>query len=147
MFSKTLAAAGLLASVAISAVNAAVPTITTSGSKFFYSNGTQYYMKGKGIHHRRRAIANNSTGVAYQLTEDDPLINTEQCQRDASLMAELGANAIRVYHVDPSGDHDGCMSAFADAGIYLLVDLDTFTTAIDATATVRLSSTIPEAFC
>ena len=46
-------------------------------------------------------------------------------------MATLGANAIRVYHVDPAGKHDGCMSAFADAGIYLLVDLDTFETDID----------------
>ena len=45
-------------------------------------------------------------------------------------MQDLGANTIRVYHVDPSGDHKGCMSAFADAGIYLFVDLDTFTTQI-----------------
>lgn len=45
-------------------------------------------------------------------------------------MKELGANAIRVYHVDPTADHDGCMSAFADAGIYLFVDLDTFDTMI-----------------
>ena len=43
-------------------------------------------------------------------------------------MAELGANTIRVYHVDPTADHDGCMSAFANAGIYLFVDLDTFDT-------------------
>lgn len=46
-------------------------------------------------------------------------------------MSELGANAIRVYHVDPTGDHQGCMSAFADAGIYLFVDLDTFDTQIE----------------
>lgn len=46
-------------------------------------------------------------------------------------MQKLGANAIRVYHVDPSGDHSGCMSAFADAGIYLFVDLDTFDTQIN----------------
>jgi hypothetical protein len=46
-------------------------------------------------------------------------------------MATLGTNAIRVYHVDPNGSHAGCMTAFADAGIYLLVDLDTFNTAID----------------
>jgi len=114
MFSKALATAGLLAGFAICAVNA-VPTISAVGSKFFYDNGTQYFLKG----------------IAYQLTEKDPLINTEQCQRDASLMMNLGANAIRVYHVDPSGDHSGCMKAFASAGIYLLVDLDTFTTAID----------------
>jgi 1,3-beta-glucanosyltransferase GAS1 len=50
---------------------------------------------------------------------------------DAALMKTLGTNVIRVYHVDPTQDHSGCMSAFAEAGIYLLVDLDTFTTAID----------------
>ena len=46
-------------------------------------------------------------------------------------MQNLTANAIRVYHVSADGDHDGCMSAFADAGIYLLLDLDTFDTQID----------------
>ena len=45
-------------------------------------------------------------------------------------MKTLGANVIRVYHVDPNADHDGCMSAFADAGIYTLIDLDTFSTYI-----------------
>ena len=43
-------------------------------------------------------------------------------------MAELGANTIRVYHVDPTGNHDACMTAFADKGIYLFLDLDTFDT-------------------
>jgi hypothetical protein len=33
-------------------------------------------------------------------------------------MAELGANAIRVYHVDPKADHKGCMTALADAGMF-----------------------------
>jgi hypothetical protein len=45
-------------------------------------------------------------------------------------MKTLGANVIRVYHVDPKADHDGCMAAFADAGIYTLIDLDTFSTYI-----------------
>lgn len=71
------------------------------------------------------------SGIAYQLTPDDPLTDEAQCKRDIVRMSELGANAIRVYHVDANGDHDGCMTAFADAGIYLFVDLDTFTTAID----------------
>ncbi|CZS96288.1 hypothetical protein WAI453_009860 [Rhynchosporium graminicola] len=115
MFAKSLTQAVLLACLAVSSVHAAVPQISIKGTKFFYSNGTQYYMKG----------------IAYQLTPADPLIDTEQCQRDASLMGQLGANAIRVYHVDPEGDHTGCMTAFANAGIYLLVDLDTFETDID----------------
>ena len=46
-------------------------------------------------------------------------------------MKTLGANTIRVYHVDPSGDHKSCMSTFSDAGIYVFIDLDTFTTQIN----------------
>lgn len=45
-------------------------------------------------------------------------------------MKTLGANAIRVYHVDPSADHDACMTAFSNAGIYVFLDLDTFDTYI-----------------
>ncbi|RMD40166.1 hypothetical protein DV735_g4954, partial [Chaetothyriales sp. CBS 134920] len=92
----------------------AIPTISITGSKFFTSNGTQWFIKG----------------IAYQLSEDDPLVDTDQCQLDANLMKELGANAIRVYHVDSTADHDGCMTAFADAGIYAFIDLDTFSTYI-----------------
>lgn len=98
----------------LGAVQAAVSTISAYGNKFFYENGTQFFLKG----------------VAYQLTSDDPLVDSEQCARDAALMRELGANSIRVYHVDASKDHSDCMSTLADAGIYLLVDLDTFDTYI-----------------
>lgn len=45
-------------------------------------------------------------------------------------MRQLGANAIRVYHVDGAADHQGCMNAFAAAGIYLFVDMDSFKTYI-----------------
>lgn len=45
-------------------------------------------------------------------------------------MKELGANSIRVYHVEPDAQHDECMKAFADAGIYIWLDLDTFDTYI-----------------
>lgn len=38
-------------------------------------------------------------------------------------MQTLGANCIRVYHVDATANHDGCMAAFAAAGIYIFVDL------------------------
>jgi Glucanosyltransferase len=36
-----------------------------------------------------------------------------------------------AYHVDPAGDHDDCMQAFYDNGIYLFLDVDTFTTQIE----------------
>ncbi|OQD61069.1 hypothetical protein PENPOL_c018G05867 [Penicillium polonicum] len=104
----------LLAGLQATAVGAISP-ISAVGSKFFYENGTQFYLKG----------------IAYQLTPSDPLVDTAQCKRDIARMSELGTNAIRVYHVDPHADHKGCMSALADAGIHLFVDLDTFNTQIE----------------
>ena len=100
----------LLAVLGGAAIAYAIPTIEAVGNKFFTSDGLQFFIRG----------------VAYQLVPDDPLLDTEQCTRDAKLMKDLGANTIRVYHVDPLGDHDGCMSAFADAGIYAMIDMDTF---------------------
>ncbi|KIW23785.1 hypothetical protein, variant 2 [Cladophialophora immunda] len=99
---------------AICATINAIPTISAVGSKFFTSDGDQFFIKG----------------VAYQLVEDDPLVNTTQCKMDAALMQQLGANTIRVYHVDASADHSGCMNAFAAVGIYLFVDMDSFKTYI-----------------
>lgn len=46
-------------------------------------------------------------------------------------MKTLGANSIRVYHVDPTANHDECMQAFDDAGIYIWLDLDTFSSYIE----------------
>ena len=81
-------------------------------------------------------LPNPPSGIAYQLTPDDPLVNTAQCKRDIVRMSELGTNAVRVYHVDASADHQGCMTALADAGIYVFVDLDTFTTQIEQVRSV-----------
>lgn len=132
-----LSAVPLLLAGLQAATVGAVPTISAVGSKFFYENGTQYYLKGMFEDDRivsplKTRVANWLVeGIAYQLTPKDPLVDTAQCMRDIVRMSELGANAIRVYHVDPNADHKGCMKAFADAGIYLFVDLDTFTTQIE----------------
>ena len=37
---------------------------------------------------------------------------------------KLGINTIRVYTVDNSANHDECMKALADAGIYLALDVN-----------------------
>ncbi|XP_014562179.1 glycoside hydrolase family 72 protein [Bipolaris victoriae FI3] len=103
----------LLAS--LSTVASAIPTIEVKGSKLFTSEGNQFYVKG----------------IAYQLVPDDPLIDATQCGLDSALMKTIGANSIRVYHVDPDADHTDCMKAFADAGIYIWVDLDTFDTYVE----------------
>lgn len=39
------------------------------------------------------------------------------------LLKELGINAIRVYAIDATKNHDACMKLLDDAGIYLIQDL------------------------
>ncbi|CRG91670.1 1,3-beta-glucanosyltransferase gel4 [Talaromyces islandicus] len=111
MFFSAIAGAALLAG---SAVAADLPAIEVKGSKFFYSNnGTQFFIRG----------------VAYQQTPTngdnyiDPLATAADCKRDIPYLTGINTNTIRVYSVDPTANHDECMSALADAGIYVLVDL------------------------
>ena len=54
----------------------------------------------------------------------DPLSNGDLCLRDAALMQMLGINTIRVYNLDPSLDHNLCVSIFNAVGIYLLLDVN-----------------------
>ena len=132
MFSQAVL---IVAAVAITALRtvSTIPTISAVGAKFFTSDGDQFYIKGMSAWEGFPWEFSDKLGVgiAYQLTDSDPLIDTTQCQLDATQMQDLGANTIRVYHVDATADHSGCMSAFAAAGIYLFVDLDTFTTQIE----------------
>ncbi|KAH6621721.1 1,3-beta-glucanosyltransferase gel3 precursor [Boeremia exigua] len=111
---RSIAACAVAGAVAVNAI----ATISVKGSKFFTSEGDQFFVKG----------------IAYQLVPDDPLIDATQCGLDAALMKTIGTNSIRVYHVDPNADHKDCMSAFADAGIYIWLDLDTFNTQIEQIA-------------
>lgn len=70
-------------------------------------------------------------GVAYQPggssgynPGSDPLSNGTNCLRDAALMQQLGVNAIRVYNVDPTVNHDACASIFNAVGIYMIIDVN-----------------------
>jgi len=72
-------------------------------------------------------------GMAYQpggsagfdpKTGKDPLADPDACLRDAALMQALGINTIRVYNLDPDGDHDECASIFNAAGMYMALDVN-----------------------
>ncbi|KAK6358155.1 hypothetical protein TWF730_007509 [Orbilia blumenaviensis] len=110
---------GLMAAMLMSSMGLveAIAPLTIKGNKFFDSQtGAQFYIKG----------------VAYQLrARTDPLVDKDQCALDAALMKELGVNTIRVYQTDYSANHDDCMKIFADAGIYLFVDLANYETGIN----------------
>jgi 1,3-beta-glucanosyltransferase GAS5 len=47
------------------------------------------------------------------------------CQRDVAKFKDLGLNTVRVYTVDNTANHDACMKALSDAGIYLALDVNT----------------------
>jgi hypothetical protein len=45
------------------------------------------------------------------------------CARDIPYMKQIFTNVIRVYALDPTKDHDDCMSQLASADIYVVADL------------------------
>lgn len=97
--------------LSVMSVTLALDPVTVKGNAFFVGD-TRFYIKG----------------VAYQpggsSDLSDPLSDPEICKRDITYFKELGINTIRVYSVDNTADHDECMAALADAGIYLLLDVN-----------------------
>ncbi|KJZ71188.1 hypothetical protein HIM_09443 [Hirsutella minnesotensis 3608] len=89
-----------------------LPTVTTSGNAF-WAGKERFYIRG----------------IDYQpggsSADKDPLADSKICSRDIKKFKELGVNTIRVYTVDNSANHDECMTALADAGIYLVLDVNT----------------------
>ncbi|KAH7138003.1 Glucanosyltransferase-domain-containing protein [Dendryphion nanum] len=108
------AAATLFSSVS------AVDPIVIKGSKFFYGgNGTQFYMRGIAYQQE----INSNTSQTETLKYVDPLADTTSCKRDIEYLVKLRTNTIRVYAIDPTKNHDDCMNALANAGIYVVADL------------------------
>lgn len=86
--------------------------VTVKGNAFFQGNN-RFYVRG----------VDYQPGGSSKLV--DPLANSDTCKRDIAKFIDLGLNTIRVYSVDNSADHDDCMSALADAGIYVVLDVNT----------------------
>ncbi|KAK3326156.1 Glucanosyltransferase-domain-containing protein [Apodospora peruviana] len=99
--------------------SAALPPIVMKGTKFFYENGTQFYIKGVA-YQQDSAAAGSSTDSTKFI---DPLASASNCKRDVPLLKALGTNAIRTYAIDPKEDHSECMALLDAAGIYVISDL------------------------
>jgi hypothetical protein len=54
----------------------------------------------------------------------DPLADSVTCKRDIDKFKDLGLNTVRIYTVDNSADHSECMQYLADAGMYLVLDVN-----------------------
>ncbi|KEF57409.1 1,3-beta-glucanosyltransferase gel1 [Exophiala aquamarina CBS 119918] len=115
MRTSILTAAALGAgSVAATALKprADLPAVSVKGNAFF-AGDDRFYIRGVDYQ------PGGSSDVA------DPIADTAGCARDIEYFKKLGINTIRVYTVDNSADHDECMTALADAGIYLVLDVNT----------------------
>lgn len=86
--------------------------ITVSGNAFFQGS-SRFYIRG----------VDYQPGGSSDPT--DPIADAAGCARDITYFQKLGINTIRVYTVDNTANHDSCMKALADAGIYLVLDVNT----------------------
>jgi len=115
-------ASAFTAAALVSGVAADIPSIVIKGSKFFYeNNGTQFFMKG--VAYQQEYTASTGTSSNAQDAYNDPLADASACKRDIPYLQQLQTNTIRVYAVNPTSNHDECMQALADAGIYVIADL------------------------
>ncbi|KAI8143584.1 Glucanosyltransferase-domain-containing protein [Fennellomyces sp. T-0311] len=116
-----IAALGILLLYVTTTAHALHP-IVIKGHKMFDSvTKNQFFIKGVSVAYQPRGETSPNEKHAIA----DPLTDASACARDASLMQKLGMNVVRVYEVDPTKNHDQCMKSFADAGIYLLLDIAT----------------------
>lgn len=88
-----------------------LPTVTASGNAF-WAGDTRFYLRG---------IDYQPGGSSANI---DPLADTSICGRDIPKFKELGVNTVRVYSVDNSKDHTDCMNQLSEAGIYLVLDVN-----------------------
>ncbi|KAG2220739.1 hypothetical protein INT45_007351 [Circinella minor] len=116
-----IASLGIICLIYAATVVNALHPIVIKDNKFFDSvTKNQFFIKGVAYQPRDgHTTDGNKDAIA------DPLADTTACARDAQLMQKLGLNVVRVYEVDPSKNHDQCMKSFADAGLYLLLDIAT----------------------
>ena len=85
-----------------------------------HANGDASFIKGVAY---QQDYSGNGTTSDEGRGYTDPLADPSTCQRDIPYISELGMNAIRVYAIDPTANHDDCMNALAERGIYVIADL------------------------
>ncbi|CDO93048.1 unnamed protein product [Kluyveromyces dobzhanskii CBS 2104] len=57
-------------------------------------------------------------------SDKDALTDESLCARDAFVFQQLGINTIRIYSLNPDLNHDKCMTILNNAGIYVILDVN-----------------------
>ena len=100
--------------------NSRTPPLLLVGKRF-YNSQTLEYVPIKGIAYYPRPNAGElslSNSVDFYTDEFE-----SRWIEDIVYFQQLGVNAIRIYGVDPSQNHDKFMCSLADAGIYVMIGL------------------------
>jgi hypothetical protein len=107
--------------VAIGAtVAAALPQIEVKGNQFYFAgNGSEFKIRGLAYQPGGQSAFKGDGDDKH-----DPLSNADICKRDAAVIQSLGANVIRVYNLHADLNHDECVTVFNNAGIYLMLDVN-----------------------
>jgi len=121
---KISRAAALLAALATSLLTVqAIPKVTRTGRYMYSDDGNRFYIKGIAYQEQGEVVVSDDNPFGEPSNFIDPLALGDSCRRDLPFLQDLGVNTIRVYSVDDSLNHDDCMKAFSDAGIYTIIDL------------------------
>jgi len=88
--------------------------------KHFYNSATDDYVPIRGIAYYPRPNAGPYIGNNIDFFTDSW---RDVWERDVEHFKDLNVNAVRVYGVDPGGNHDDFLCALAQAGMYLMLDL------------------------
>ncbi|KAL4243204.1 1,3-beta-glucanosyltransferase [Abortiporus biennis] len=116
-------AAVLAASVALTSGVQAISKVTRAGRYLYNEDGSRFFIKGVAYQIQGQLSNDPNNPFLEPSTFVDPLADGAGCTRDLPFLQQLGVNAIRVYSVDSTLNHDSCMSTFSNAGIYTIIDL------------------------
>ncbi|KAG5653495.1 hypothetical protein H0H81_012705 [Sphagnurus paluster] len=118
----TFKATTLIAAFALTGTQA-ISKISRAGRYLYQDDGTRFYIKGVAYQEQGVVVQSSDNDFGEPSSFIDPLALPDACARDLPYLQELGVNAIRVYSVNSSLNHDACMTAFSNAGIYTIIDL------------------------
>ncbi|GJJ09557.1 hypothetical protein Clacol_003780 [Clathrus columnatus] len=104
----------------------ALNPITRRG-KYLYDSVTNTRFSFKGVAYQQQGATANDPNDQFAEPSNflDPLADSAGCKRDLPVLGQLQINAIRTYSVNSTLNHDDCMEAFNNAGIYVVLDLST----------------------
>lgn len=107
----------------LSVASALIP-IEVKGNRFIKpatkasDDGEVFFIKGADYQ------PGGSSAYTGNADDGDVLSDASVCYRDAYVLQQANINTIRIYTINPDVNHDECMSILNDAGIYVILDVN-----------------------